>query len=137
MRYTDIDLIKYTDGRNEEGDLTRVETRTKVYAGEYSVGMSEVYQGMAVGFKPEVKFLLENWLDYHGEEVIEYVPFGYTETVRLRVLRLYNKGDALEITCYKDNEEPMVPEPEPTPTPVPDPEEDDNADTEISNEDNS
>lgn len=131
MRYTDITLVKLVDARNEYGDLVPAEEKRTVYAGEYSVGMQEVYQGMAVGFKPEVKFRLENWLDYHGEEVIEYVPFGYTETVRLRVLRLYNLGDALEITCYKDNEEPTVPEPEPTPTPTPDPEDDDDGNTEV------
>lgn len=105
MRYTDIVLIKEADGRNEYGDLVKVQGRRMVYAGEYSVGMTEVYQGMAVGFKPEVKFRLENWLDYHGEEKIEYTPFGMTEPVTLRVLRTYNDGDALELTCYKDNEE--------------------------------
>ena len=105
MRYTDIVLIKETDGRNDYGDLTKVETRRTVYAGEYSVGMSEVYQGMAVGYKPEVKFRLENWLDYHGEERIEYTPFGLRDPVKLRVLRTFNDGDALELTCYKDNEE--------------------------------
>ena len=105
MRYTDIVLIKETDGRNDYGDLTKVETRRTVYAGEYSVGMAEVYQGMAVGFKPEVKFMLENWLDYKGEEIIEYTPFGYSEVQRLRVLRTFNDGDRLELTCYRDNEE--------------------------------
>lgn len=105
MRYTDIVLIKEADGRNEYGDLVKVQWRRTVYAGEYSVGMTEVYQGMAVGFKPEVKFRLENWLDYHGEEVVEYTPFGFTDPVRLRVLRTYNDGDALELTCYRDNEE--------------------------------
>lgn len=107
MRYTDIDLIKLCDGRNEHGDLVTVETIRTVFAGEYSVGMTEVYQGMAVGYKPEVKFRLENWLDYHGEEIVEYTPFGDDKRVRLRVLRLYTSGDALEITCYKDNEEPV------------------------------
>lgn len=105
MRYTDITLIKEVDRRNEYGDLVKVELRRTVYAGEYSVGMSEVYQGMAVGFKPEVKFRVENWLDYQGEEQVEYTPFGMTTPVRLRVLRTYNSGDAIELTCYKDNEE--------------------------------
>lgn len=68
MRYTDIVLIKETDQRNIFGDLDKKTERRTVYAGEYSVGMTEVYQGMAVGFKPEVKFRLENWLDYHGEK---------------------------------------------------------------------
>lgn len=105
MRYTDIVLIKETDGRDIFGDLVKQKERRTVYAGEYSVGMTEVYQGMAVGFKPEVKFRLENWLDYHGEEKVEYTPFGATEPVTLRVLRTYNSGDALELTCYRDNEE--------------------------------
>lgn len=105
MRYTDITLIKKIDRRNEYGDLTSQISRRTVYAGEYSVGMSEVYQGMAVGYKPEVKFLLENWLDYQGEEIVEYSPFGTDETIQLRVLRTYNRGDGLELTCYRDNEE--------------------------------
>ena len=114
MRYTDITLIKITDSRNEYGDLVKVAERRTVYAGEYSVGMTEVYQGMAVGFKPEIKFRLENWLDYHGEELVEYTPFGFNETIHLRVLRTYTDGDAMELTCYKDNEEwPPLPEPEP------------------------
>lgn len=108
MRYTDITLIKEADGRNEYGDLVKVLTSRTVYAGEYSVGMSEVYQGMAVGYKPEVKFRLENWLDYQGEERVQYVPFGTTEPVTLRVLRTYNTGDALELTCYRDNEEVIL-----------------------------
>ena len=123
MRYTDITLIKETDARNEYGDLVKVLTTRTVYAGEYSVGMNEVYQGMAVGYKPEVKFRLENWLDYHGEERLQYTPFGSTTPVNLRVLRTFNDGDALELTCYKDNEEWP-------PLPDPDPEEEDNADTE-------
>lgn len=123
MRYTDITLIKITDGRNEYGDLVKVAYRRTVYAGEYSVGMTEVYQGMAVGFKPEVKFRLENWLDYQGEELVEYIPFGFTEPIHLRVLRTYTDGDAMELTCYKDNEEWPLPE------------EVEDADTEITDED--
>ena len=105
MRYTDITLIKLVDARNDFGDLVPAEERRTVYAGEYSVGMSEVYQGMAVGFKPEIKFLLENWLDYHGEEVVEYIPFGFTEPIRLTIIRTFNKGDGLELTCQRSNEE--------------------------------
>ena len=105
MRYVEITLIAEHDSRNEFGDLVKTETRRNVLAGEYSVGMTEVYQGMAVGFKPEVKFKLSNWLDYHGEERVEYTPFGVTDPIKLRVLRTFNSGDALEITCYRDNEE--------------------------------
>lgn len=106
MRYTDITLIKQVDRRNDFGDLVQEEIRRTVYAGEYSAGMTEFYQAMATGYKPEIKFRLENWLDYQGEELVEYTPFGFFEPVRLRILRTYNSGDALEITCYKDIEEP-------------------------------
>jgi hypothetical protein len=105
MRYTDITLIKLVDARNDFGDLVPAEERRTVYAGEYSVGMTEVYQGMAVGYKPEVKFLLENWLDYHGEELLEYTPFGLTEPIRYTIIRTYNRGDGLELTCQRDNAE--------------------------------
>lgn len=105
MRYTDITLIKQVDRRNDFGDLIHEEIRRVVYAGEYSAGMNEFYQAMATGFKPEVKFRLENWMDYKGEELVEYIPFGFSDPVRLRILRTFNDGDALEITCYKDIEE--------------------------------
>ena len=105
MRYVDIDLIKETDSRNEYGDLVKTETRRTVYAEEYSVSRVEFYQGMAEGYKPEVKFRLTYWLDYEGEEQIEYTPYGSDRPVRLKVLRTYNSGDSLEITCYRDNRE--------------------------------
>ena len=105
MRYTDITLIKQVDERNEFEDLVQREVRRTVYAGEYSVGMSETYQAMAVGYKPEVKFILQSWLDYQGEELVEYVPFGSKDQVRLRVLRTFNSGDTIELTCYRDNKE--------------------------------
>lgn len=141
-RYTDITLIKIAKSADTYGDWAETEVRRTVYAEEMSVSQTEFYQGYAVGFKPEVKFILSNWLDYRGEEIIEYTPYGYTEVARLRVLRVYNAGDTLELTCYKDNEEPKVPTPEPEPTPdptptPPDPEEggEDNADTEEPSQD--
>lgn len=96
-----LDLIKLTKEPDELGDLIPVETRRTVMADEYSVGMAETYQAMAVGYKPETKFLLTNWLDYNAEQAVEYVPFGRTEPVRLSVLRTFRKGDALELTCYR------------------------------------
>lgn len=99
-----IELIALERTVNDLGDWVIQEVRTPAYAEEKSVSQNEFYQGMATGFKPETKFILANWLDYHGEEVIEYTPFGLTAPVRLRVLRTYNAGDSLELTCYKDNE---------------------------------
>ena len=108
--YTAINLCKKTQTINAYGDLVTVWTKRTVYAEEMSVGMSEVYQAMAVGYKPEVKFRLENFLDYQGEEVVEYAPFMSQNTYILRVLRTYRSGDSMELVCYQSIDNPMVEE---------------------------
>ena len=102
-KYVEITLIELREEVDELGDWIVTEYRTQAYAEERSVSQAEFYQGMAQGYKPEVKFVLTNWRDYHGEEIVEYVPFAGDDLnpVRLRVLRTYNSGDALELTCYK------------------------------------
>lgn len=97
--WTEVELIKETKSANAFGDLVTVETRRTVLAEEYSVGMSETYQAMAVGYKPETKLILTNWFDYDGEEAVEYLPFGRTSPVRLSVIRTFRRGEALEMTC--------------------------------------
>ena len=86
---------------NEYGDMVNVETRREVMAEEKSVGMNEFYQGMAVGYKPEIKFVIQSYLDYHGEDWLAYTPFNEENEIRLKILRTYRDGDTLEITCYK------------------------------------
>ena len=116
MEKGNISLIATRDTVNEYGDWVTVETKRTVYAEERSVGMNEFYQGYAMGFKPEVKFALTNFADYQGEALVEYVPFlgDPDKPIRLSILRVYNAGDTLELTCYRGVEV-------------------DNADTEISN----
>ena len=134
-RYLDITLIATRDSVNDYGDWVTVETKRTVFAEERSVGMNEFYQGYAMGFKPEVKFALTNFADYQGEALVEYVPFlgDPNKPIRLSVLRVYNAGDAIELTCYRGVETPHPPEPEPDP----EPEVIDNANTEEPDEGNS
>ncbi len=99
--WNQIDLIGLTETVDEYGDHVTVETRRSVMADDASVGMTETYQAMAVGFKPEVKLVLTNWLDYQGEEVVEYTPYGWSSPLRFRILRTYRNGEALELTCYR------------------------------------
>lgn len=106
-RYTDILLIRPVRTIDVFGDWTITEQKRTVYAEERSVTQTEFYQGAAVGFKPEVKFILTNFMDYQNEKEVEYVPFmgDPTKPVRLRILRTYNTGDALELVCYKGVEQ--------------------------------
>lgn len=104
-RYLDITLIRTEKSVDIYGDWEEFEIRRTVYAEEVSVSQTEFYQGYAVGFKPEVKFILENFMDYQGEKIVEYVPFMGTDPIRLTVLRVYNAGDQVELTCYKGVED--------------------------------
>lgn len=106
-RYLDITLISTQKSVDIYGDWQQFEIRRTVYAEEVSVSQTEFYQGFAVGFKPEIKFILENFMDYQGEKIVEYVPFmgDPNHPVRLTVLRTYNAGDTIELTCYKGVEE--------------------------------
>lgn len=106
--WMDIYLVRKNESLNALGDLVESWTRRQVYAEELSVGMNEVYQAMAVGYRPEVKFRLENFLDYHGEELVEYTPFMSDETALLRVLRTYRDGDRIELVCYAAIDQPKV-----------------------------
>ena len=115
-------LISRTETIDTYGDHVTSESSTTVLVEDYSVGMAEVYQAMAVGYKPEVKLRLTNWLDYHGEEFVEYTPFGWTYPIRYKILRTYRSGEALELTCYRAVDKPQDPTPAPTPAPTPVPE---------------
>lgn len=114
-RYLDIKLISVTKTVDEYGNWTTTENERTVFAEERSVTQNEFYQGAAVGYKPEIKFVLENFMDYQGEPLVEYVPFmGNPDyPIRLTVLRVYNSGDTLELTCYREIEKnPPAPAPE-------------------------
>lgn len=106
--WTAITLVKKVDTLNEYGDIVTAYQKRDVFAEELSVGMTETYQAMAVGYKPEVKFRLENFMDYHGEDLVEYTPFMSQDTAILRVLRTYCDGDRIELVCYNSIDNPKV-----------------------------
>lgn len=56
-----------------------------------SIGQSEFYQAHAAGYKPELKFVLADYLDYNGEDLIKYDGNLY------RVLRTFRNGLEQEI----------------------------------------
>jgi len=85
---------------NEYGDRVKTYTSRNVYAEVKSVGQSEFYQAQATGLKPEIKFVIADYLDYQGEKVISYCPFnGVTEDYT--VLRTYRNKVNLEIVCKR------------------------------------
>lgn len=91
-----ITLISQERTVDVYGDPVVTETTRDVLCEVASIGMKEFYQAEAVGLKPEIKFILQDYLDYDLEQ---YVVHGGE---RYRVLRTYRTGQRLELTCYRE-----------------------------------
>lgn len=85
---------------DEYGDSVVTETKRNVFAELKSIGQSEFYQAQAVGLKPEIKFVIADFLDYQNEQKILYAPFNGTEE-EYTVLRTYRTGNSLELVCKR------------------------------------
>lgn len=79
---------------NEVGDSIETLVKTMRFAQLKSIGQSEFYQAQAQGLKPEIKFVLADYLDYDNQEEVIYNNFRY------KVLRTFRSGNELEIVCY-------------------------------------
>lgn len=99
-----ITLVAESKAPDEYGDLQITETTRNVFATLKSITQSEFYQAQAAGFKPEVKFVLADYLDYQDEQAIRYTPFNESEH-EYRVIRTYRDGNQLEIVCKRGVEE--------------------------------
>ena len=66
-----------------------------VFAGLRSIGQQEFYQASATDFRPSLKFVLADYLDYANEALVEH------EGQRYRVLRTYRTGMALELVVER------------------------------------
>lgn len=91
-----IHLIKQTRSTDEYGDPVISQSSRQVFCRVDSVGMKEFYQAASTGLKPELKFVLADYLEYQGEQLAEYDGAVY------HVLRAYRKGLELELTCYSE-----------------------------------
>lgn len=84
-------LIKREYGKDD--------VKREVFCGSRSIGMKEFYQSSGTDFRPELKLVLADHLDYNGETLVEY------NGQRYRVLRTYRAGQELELTLERAPEE--------------------------------
>ncbi len=99
-----IKLVSETKSVDDFGDTIIVSTDRNVFAELKSITQTEFYQAQAVGLKPEIKFVIADFLDYHNEKVIKYTPFnGEEETYS--VIRTYRSNNQLEIVCKRGIDE--------------------------------
>lgn len=91
-----LNLIKQQQGVDDYGDPVITETTRQVFCRAQSIGAKEFYQAQATGLKPEIKFILTDYLEHQGEELLEF------NGTRYRILRTYRTGQELEITAYTE-----------------------------------
>lgn len=72
-----------------------VETRHEVLCGFRSIGMKEFYSANSTDYRPELKLILADYLDYNDETLAEYQGNLY------RILRTYRVGQELELTLER------------------------------------
>ena len=78
---------------------TLVETKREVLCGFRSIGMKEFYSANSTDYRPELKLILADYLDYDGETLADY------NGQRYRILRTYRTGLELELTLERASEE--------------------------------
>lgn len=71
----------------------------EVFCSLRSVGRSEFYQANASGYKPEMVFVLADYLEYNEEILAEH------NGQRYRVIRSYRTGQQLELVATKASAE--------------------------------
>ena len=76
-----------------------VETRREVFCGVRSIGMKEFYSAHSTDYRPELKLVLADYLDYNDERLADY------NGQRYRILRTYRVGQELELTLERAPEE--------------------------------
>lgn len=95
-----IKLVTRTKKVNEYGGRDVVDTEREVFAEVLSIGQQEFYQAQSLGMKAEIKFELSDYLEYRGETIVKYSPYGKEETYS--VIRTYKTAaNTIEITCKK------------------------------------
>lgn len=83
------DIITLIDGAS----------RRHVFCQLRSVGHTEFYEAYASGYAPELKFVIADYLDYGGEELVKHGEKYY------RVIRTYRTGNELELTVGRASAE--------------------------------
>lgn len=99
-----IYFLEETNSVDEYGDTVIVTKDRQCFAELRSISQSEFYQAQAVGLKPEIKFVIADFLDYKGEKRLKYTPFGESERI-YEVLRTFRVKNNLEIVCRRGIDE--------------------------------
>lgn len=79
----------------DDGYTIASEARRDVFCRLESIGRTEFYQAQATELRPELKFVLPDYLEYCDEYLVIF------EGVWYRVIRTYRKGQELELIVQR------------------------------------
>ena len=96
-----IKLVSESKSTDIYGDPIVTRTEKTVFAELKSIGQSEFYQAQAVGLKPEIKFVIPDYLEYSNEQIIKYHALNENTEQEYTVLRTYRNENALEIVVKR------------------------------------
>ena len=96
-----IKLMSESKVVDKYGDTIVEVTELSVFAELKSIGQSEFYQAQSLGLKPEIKFVLPDYLEYKGEKRIKFQGFGDAEEHEYTVLRTFRNSNMLELVCKR------------------------------------
>lgn len=88
----------------DDGYTIAEETRREVFCRLASIGQTEFYQAQATDLRPEIKFVLSDYLDYTGEYLCIFDDVWY------RVIRTFRAGQELEIVVQRAAPEEVDPD---------------------------
>lgn len=95
-RYSVLELIRETDKVHGVFEAATESVHT-AFCEVRSVGRSEVYSAMAIGYNVSVVFVLALDAEYNGEKSLNF------EGKRYKVVRTYVSDDGIELTCEVSN----------------------------------
>ena len=95
-----IKLVKEIKTSDEYGNMVPVRTERTVFAELKSIGQSEFYQAQALGLKPEIKFVISDYLDYENEQIVKFADYNSDEE-EYSVIRTYRNNNQLELVCKR------------------------------------
>lgn len=95
-RWSDvIKLVSIGEGTDEDGFPAQVEvTGEDIFASKLPVRSSEFYQASQAGYLISATFKIRS-IDYQGEESLIFEENPY------RIVRTYDKGEFIELSCEK------------------------------------
>lgn len=100
-----IYLVSEKKRVDEYGDMVATRTERPVFAELKSIGQSEFYQAQALGLKPEIKFVLPDYLEYENEKKVIFQDFSQDFREEYTVLRTYRNGKLMELVCKRGVDE--------------------------------